>query len=158
MDWLGWIANNGWVLVERGVFAASFLFAAFSLRANTRERRLQNLQTFTDRHQEVLSKLLSEPRILDAGIDAVSPTQQEIHAVNFLLLHLKSAYEAHDAGMYRLPENVHADIQLLFSYPIPRTVWAEVKDMHDREFVAFVERARAGAAKPRARWWRRDAR
>lgn len=152
MDWPEWIAEGGWALVERSVFIASFLFAAFSLRANTRERRLQNLLRLTERHQKVVGELLSHPRILDANVGAVSPTQQEIHAVNFLLLHLKSAREAHEAGMYRLPERIDADIRLLLSYPIPRAVWEQAKHSHGEKFVAFVERARAG--RPPVAWWR----
>lgn len=154
MDWPAWIADSGWLLVERGVFVASFLFAALSLRSNTRERRLQNLLTFTDRHQKVLGGILAHPRILDPKGSAVSPTQQEIHAVNFLFLHLKSAFEAHRAGLYRLPENLDADIRLTLSYPLTREIWEKVKQSHSKQFVAFVERAREGDREPRGLWKR----
>lgn len=155
MGWLGWLADNWWLVAERGAFVASILFAAFSLRENTRERRLQNLLRLTERHHKVVSELLSEPRILDASVAAPAPTQKEVHSVNFLLLHLQSAYKAHESGMHRLPKKIGADIRLLLSYPIPGAVWERVKGSHDERFVAFVERARSGEGEPARPWWRR---
>lgn len=46
-------------------------------------------------------------------------------------------------GLYFTPEALRRDIREFFALPIPSDVWERAKVFQNREFVSFVETARA---------------
>lgn len=123
---------------------ASLLFTAFSIREETKTRRVGNLLTLTQNHREIWSTLFRHPhlgRVFDARVDLLKQpaTREEELLVNFVVQHLNAAYHAMQDGLFVRPEGLRRDVAWFFSLPIPHTVWEKFKPWQDAEFVAFVE-------------------
>jgi hypothetical protein len=50
-----------------------------------------------------------------------------------------SVYRASRADLYIPPEALSKDIGSFFTLPVPKAVWAQVKELQDGKFVAFIE-------------------
>jgi len=123
------------------------LFTGYSLRSETKTRRIANLLTLTRNHRDIWTELYRNPRlarVLDANTD---PTRQPIQRdeeifVNLVIQHLNSAYYAMRDELAIKPEGLRRDVRQFFALPIPRVVWTELKALQDDRFVAFVEACR----------------
>lgn len=142
-----WALEHWLELLNAVGVVGSLLFTAFSLREETKTRRVTNLLTLTQNHREIWSLLLRNPelgRVLDAGVNPqLHPvTPEEELLVNFLIQHLNVAYHAMRDRLYVRPEGMYRDVAEFFSLPIPQVVWEQLKWMQDEDFVAFVEECR----------------
>ena len=147
MGGLHWIGEN-WVTVLNAVgIVGGLLFTAFSLRSETKTRRIANLLAITQNHREVWTELYRRPaleRVLKSSAElARQPVsvEEEIF-VNFVILHLNSVYQAIKAGLVIKPEGVRRDVWWFFSLPIPQAVWEKMKVLHNDDFVSFVDNCR----------------
>jgi hypothetical protein len=141
---LTWVDMNWFNLLQSGGIIASLLVSAAALRLDANARRTGNLLEITENHREIWSYLYTHPelsRVLDASVDLkrVPVTTEEELFVNFLVLHLNSAFYAMKKDVYVKPEGLRRDIQLFFSLPIPDAVWEKVKALQEEDFVRFVE-------------------
>ena len=107
-------------------------------------RRIGNLIAITQHQREIWTHLYTRPelvRVLAKAVNLKSApvTDAEELFVNFLILHLNSAYHAMQTGMFMKPEGLQRDIQMFFSLPIPKAVWETTKQFQDEDFVRFVE-------------------
>ena len=144
MVWLDWIAQNWFDLLQSVGIAGSLLFTGFSLRIDTRVRRVQNLLTLTRQHREIWVMLYSRPelsRILEKAPDLQTHpiSGDEELFVKFLIFHLSNTHRAMVAGFFIGPERLRDDIHGFFSLPIPRAVWDRIRPLQDSDFVEFVE-------------------
>lgn len=126
-----------------GIFI-SFCFAAFSLRSETKTRRISNLLSLTQSHRELWMALIQRPelkRILERAVNLSKDpvTLEEKIQVGMIILHLSSAFEAMKYGLVMKPEALHQDVKWFFGLPIPKAVWETVKFLQNRDFRAFVE-------------------
>ena len=124
---------------------SSLLFTAFSLREETKTRRVGNLLTLTQNYREIWSTLFRYPqlgRVLDPRVDLLKhpATREEELLVNFVVQHLSAAYHAMRDGLFVRPEGLRRDVAWFFSLPIPRAAWEQFKPMQDEEFVRFIEK------------------
>ena len=139
---MAWMRDT---LVNAIGIIVSFLFAAVSLRSETKTRRIANLLTLTQSHRELWSGLIQRPelkRLLDPSADVSKTpiTLEERIQVNLIILHLNSAFEAIKSGLVVKPEGLRKDVGWFFSLPIPRYVWEKMKALQNDDFAAFVER------------------
>ena len=142
MGLLGWISENGWSLFERACVAAGLFYTGWGLHRSAMEKRQENLLSLIEHHHEIVKDIRSDPalaRVLQPNADASSVSIQEIHGVNALFLHLHSAFRASKARLYRMPENIDADIRGVLALPIPGAVWTKLKGSYNQDFVAFID-------------------
>ena len=134
------------VLNATGV-VGGLLFTAFSLREETKTRRVGNLLTLTANHREVWSTLFRYPalyRVLDSRVDLLKQpaTREEELLVNLVIKHLCAVFDAMRDGLFVRPEGMRRDVAWFFSLPIPQAVWQKFAPLQDEDFVAFVEKCR----------------
>jgi len=144
MGWLNSLGGQWFQLIETASIVATVLATAFTIRADIRVRKIQNLFAITQAHRELWMEFYRNPRlhrILDPKADlqhgAVSlPEERFVHEI---ILHLRASFKARQAGMEFDDDAVATDVREFFSLPVPRQVWSRSKVFQDRDFVAFVD-------------------
>ena len=145
MGFSNWIGHHWFLLLQTsGIVVALFVVALASF-FEARARRVGNLIQLTQAHRDLWERMYSQPelsRILDpkADLTTISVTPEEEVFVIFLILHLNSTYYAMRSEFFQQFGGLGKDIERFFSLPVPRAVWARVKDLQDPPFVKFVER------------------
>jgi hypothetical protein len=139
-----WLGQHGFELLSTVSIVVGLFVTAHSVRAEAKERKIQNLLALNAAHRDLWTKFLERTdleRIYDGAIDLVRepPTMAEKRFVHLLILHLRAAFKARRAGMEFADDAVAADIQQFFARPIPRHVWEHSKKFQDVDFVTFVE-------------------
>ena len=145
MEILGWVAGHGLDILQTASILTGFFTAAYTIRTNTRERKIGNLFALTTAHREIWSRLYEREelsRVLSESVNLRREpiTSEEELFVHTLILHLRAAFKARDLGMQFDDDAVAADIRQFFNRPIPSAVWERSKVFQDRKFVEFVER------------------
>ena len=144
MGIFGWLAQNGFQLLQTTRVVVGLFATAHSIRVDAKERKIQNLLALNGAHRELWTKFLDRPdleRIHQNEIDLIAApaTTAEKRFVHLLILHLRVAFKARRAGMEFADDAVAADIRQFFSRPIPREVWEFSKAFQEKAFVDFVE-------------------
>src|SRR5438093_2004858 len=99
MEGLAFSGQNWFVLLNSASIVAGLLFTAFSLRSESKARRITNLLIITQNHREIWTEIYRRPeltRVLEAKADLERhPTSREEDLfVTLLVLHLSSSYHA----------------------------------------------------------------
>ena len=144
MGVLQWVLKHWLDLLQSIGIVCSLLFTGLTLKTDARVRRVQNLLKITEQHRNLWSRLYDNPelgRVTDPNPDLenIPVTRQEELFVLLLVLHLNSAYQAIRHGMFSAPDRLSEDIRQFFSKPIPTTVWQQLKNFQDRDFVTYIE-------------------
>lgn len=145
-----WLSQNWFTALQSLGIIASLLFAALSLRIDTKVRRVSNLMKLTEQHRDLWAHLITVPglaRVLSpaANVRRKPISREERWFVGLLILHMNTAYRAMKDGMFVAPEGLQEDVRWIFSFPVTRTVWETVKPFQDKEFVRFIEECRNDA-------------
>jgi ligand-binding SRPBCC domain-containing protein len=145
MGILGWMGGHWLDLLQTTSILVGFFTGAYTIRINTKERKIGNLFALTNAHRELWSRLYERKELLRVLADSVNLRREPITAeeelfVHTLILHLRAAFKARHLGMQFDDDAVAADIRQFFTRPIPRTVWKRSKVFQDRDFVDFVDR------------------
>lgn len=151
----GWIQAHGLNLLQTISIIVGLYTSTQALQANTKERKIQNLLALTAAHRELWTRFEQEPnlhRIRETRLDLTKHpvTHQEQRFVHLLILHLRASFKARSAGMQFNDDALKADIRQFFNRPIPSAVWEKSRVFQDRDFVRFVENARASAGEVQA--------
>ena len=93
----GWVSQNWFNLFSVIGIIAGLWFTAFSLRSETKTRRVANLLTITANHREIWKEFLNNPklaRVRDGAADTVKQpvTDAERVFVNLVIQHINSVY------------------------------------------------------------------
>ena len=152
---LRWLGDNWFTLLQSIGIIGGLLFTGIALRHDARGRRITNLIALTGSHRDIWSEFSRRPelaRVLDPRADLAQEgvTEAEKKFVTLIVLHLSSVYHALEDSLSVTPDGLRRDIQGLFSRPVPRAVWENIKSLQDREFVRFVEACRSEEAHARA--------
>jgi len=140
----GWILENWFTMLSALGVIGGLFFTAFSLRSETKTRRIANLLTITANHREVWKEFSRNPRlqrVLNASINTMEHpvTPQEQVFVSLVLLHTSSVYYAMKDELVVKLEGLRRDVSQFLSLPIPRAIWEKSKLLQNEDFVAFVE-------------------
>ena len=146
MGILGWIGGHWFNLIETTSIVVGLFATISTIRADTSERRIDNLFALTSAHRELWMKLYDKPSLARVLSDKVNltrepPSLEEELFVHLLILNLRASFKARLAGMDFDDDAVAADIRQFFAHPIPREMWKKSKVYQDSEFVSFVERS-----------------
>lgn len=139
-----WILHNWFDLLSSIGVVAGLWFTAFSLRSETKTRRISNLLTITTNHREIWKEFLNNQklaRIRDSIADTVTQpiTDAERVFVTFVILHVNSVFYAMSDHLVIKYEGLRQDIGQFFSLPIPKSVWEKNKQFQNQDFVEFME-------------------
>ena len=142
-----WLRQNWFDFSSVIGIIASLCFTAFSLRSETKTRRIANLLSITANHREIWKEFLNNPklaRVRDAAADTAKQpvTDAERVFVTSVILHTNSVYYAISDKLVIKYERLRQDIAQFFSLPIPREVWEKIRVLQNDDFVAFVESCR----------------
>jgi hypothetical protein len=141
IDWVGLLQDTGII--------ASLLFAGLNFRADSRDRKIQNMLALTSAHRDIWSALYAHPnfgkifRDEATGRTPLFASDSELF-IHFLILHLGASYRAHKLGMYFEEDGLRHDIREFFSLPATKAVWQKSRVYQDRDFVKFVESTLTG--------------
>jgi hypothetical protein len=143
----GWVALNWFDLLQSLGIIGGLLFTAWSLRSETKTRRVNNLLAITEGHREVWTEFYRRPelkRVLADRADLVRDeiTREEEIFVNLVILHLNCVFYARKTGLVFKLEGLRRDVRWFFSLPIPRMIWEKTKVLQNDDFVTFVESCR----------------
>jgi len=127
-----WILQNWFNLFSAIGIIAGLWFTAFSLRSETKTRRIANLLTITANHREIWKEFLNNQkvaRVRDAAADTVKQpvTDAERVFVTLVILHINSVYYAMSGQLVVKYEGLRRDIAQFLSLPIPKSVWERMK-------------------------------
>jgi hypothetical protein len=147
MVFSGWFSDNVFNLLGVVGVIFSLCFTAFSLRSETKTRRISNLLAVTANHREVWNTFLTHKsleRVRDATANLLAQpvTDAERIFVNMVIQHLNSVYRAMNDQLFVKLEGLRRDVAQFFSLPIPLDVWEKVKVAQNDDFVAFVDSCR----------------
>lgn len=150
MGLVGWLQIHLLDLLQSVGIMGGLVFTAVAFRADSKVQRMTNLRSFTKDHREIWTRLYDQPklaRIMEPQPDlAQHPvTLDEELFVKFVILHLSDFQETLKQGLLFAPEGLQKDVGDFFSLPIAHAVWEKLKPLQDQDFVAFVERCRAGS-------------
>ena len=142
-----WILQNGFNLFSVIGIIAGLWFTAFSLRSETKTRRVANLLSITANHREIWKEFLNNPklsRVRDAAADTAKKpvTDAERVFVNLVIQHINSVYYAMSDQLVVKYEGLRRDIAQFFSLPIPQAVWERMKVFQNDALVRFIEECR----------------
>ncbi len=147
MELLTTLADNWFTALQSVGIIGSLLLAAASLRDDVKERRVETFLTIASEHRKIWSEYFKDPalaRIRDESVDLENRpvTLAERRFVLSVILHLNASFQAQRLGSYPAPEREREDIGQFFSRPIPAAVFREQRELLDKAFVDYVERAR----------------
>jgi hypothetical protein len=142
-----WILQNWFNLFSAIGIIAGLWFTAFSLRSETKTRRIANLLTITANHREIWKEFLNNQklaRVRDAAADTAKQpvTDAERVFVNLVIQHINSVYYAMSDQLVVKYEGLRRDIAQFFSLPIPKSVWERMKVFQNDALVRFIEECR----------------
>jgi len=144
---LHWLMENWFTLLNATGIIGGLIFTGYSLRSETKTRRVANLLTLTEGHRDIWKELFRYPqmgRVLDATADVSKQpvTREEEIFINLVIQHLSVVFHAMQDELTIKPEGLRRDVWWFFSLPIPSTVWAKLTVLHNDQFVVFVEKCR----------------
>src|SRR5438270_174156 len=99
MSILGALTAHGLDLLQTTSIVVGLFFTGYAVRADSKERKVENLFALTAAHRELWSKIYDKPslaRILNPEADVATqpPTIEEKLFVHMLILHLRTSYKA----------------------------------------------------------------
>lgn len=144
MGILGWIGAHGFDFLQTASILVGFFTAAYTIRTDTKERKIGNLFSLTNAHREIWSRLYERKELSRVLSESVNLRREPVTAeeelfVHTLILHLRTAFKARELGMQFDDDAVAADIRQFLNRPIPRFVWDCSKVFQDSDFVKFVD-------------------
>lgn len=139
-----WLVENWFNLLSSAGIIGSLCFTAFSLRSETKTRRIANVIAITANHRDIWEEYLRTPslsRVLDPAADVVKQpvTPGEEMFVNLVISHVNSVYYATNNELVIKWQNWRKDVAQFLSLPIPKAVWTKVKLLQNQDFAAFIE-------------------
>ena len=142
-----WFLQNWFNLFSAIGIIAGLWFTAFSLRSETKTRRIANLLTITANHREIWKEFLTNPklaRIRDASTDLEKQpvTDAERVFVTMIILHISSVYYAMKDELVVKLEGLRRDVAQFLSLPIPKAIWERMKVFQNEALVRFIEECR----------------
>jgi hypothetical protein len=145
----GWLADNSVNLLTAVAGLGGLWFAAFSIHAEAKTRKVSNLLAITTNHREIWTSFLTNKdlgRVRDAKADTIKQpiTESEKTFVVIVIAHINSVFCAMNNQLLVNWDGLRRDVAQFLLLPIPRDVWEKIKASQNDDFVAFVESCRKG--------------
>ncbi|WP_340151454.1 DUF6082 family protein [uncultured Sneathiella sp.] len=124
---------------------ASFLFTAYTVWQNRKDKRVSNYLDLTAHHRDIWKLVFENKELLEVldtrlANKATSTTFEQRKFLTFLFLHLSCAYELQKISSVIKVEGLRSDIKDFFISPYVRDHWEENKRFYNDDFVSFVDK------------------
>lgn len=135
---------NWFNLVQSAGIIASLLFAATTIRRESRRQMMTVLLSLNEQHRDLWSELHRRPelaRILDPNPDLVATpvTPAEFEFLNTVFVHYCTGWRlATEHGVLSV-HDLQRDLGDFLSRPIPLQVWHQSLQTRELQFAAFVQ-------------------
>ena len=148
----GWWVEHWHEVLEGVGIVGGLLFTGVTVRHDLQARKITEFLTQASQHRRLWSALHRRPElahVLDADRDLTARplSVKERRYLELVMTHFHTGWliarEGH--SLVSLKE-VAADAGHFFRLPAPAAVWAEIREIHQPEFVEFVDRAVASLA------------
>lgn len=140
-DWLALIVNAAGFAV--GIFV--LIAAKHNVTALLLQMKSQSFQALTEAHKTLFMPFVQDLKVANLASDGAGKVVQERLLASMMINHASRIYsEISDKIIPDYDEDVFRDDLLdLFSFPIVRARWPDVKGYHRPAFVLFVDGALA---------------
>ena len=143
MGGLEWATEHLFELLANIIGIGGLFFTAFTIREDTKARKISNLLAMTESHRDVWQDYLEKPALWRVTAQSLNLSDAPIRPdeevfVNRVILHLSSMYEALKEDVIIKQEGLQRDVTGFFSLPLPKSVWEKTKHLQNRDFVKFV--------------------
>lgn len=140
---------NWFTVIQSVGIIASLLFAAVTLRQESKSKRMTALLVLQEQHRDLWSELHRRPeltRILEPAPDLVAKpvTAAEAEFLNTVFVHFCTGWRLATEHRILSPSDLERDIVTFLDIPIPLQVWLRTIGIREKRFLEFVEKARAG--------------
>jgi len=140
-----WLAQHWFEAAQTGGIVAGLIFTALSLRDTQQAQKITNLFTLTQYQRELYGDLFDRPelwRIFRGDVDLENQpiTDDERLFLTLVILHLSLAFTAMRLNAIVPIEGLERDLAEMFSKPIPRTVWGEVRSFQNQDVKELLDR------------------
>ena len=140
-----WIAQNWFDAAQTGGILAGLVFTALALRDTQQAQRITNLFTLTQYQRELYGDLFNRHELRrifrdDVDLEIHPVTEDERLFLTLVILHLSLALTAMRLKAIIPIEGLERDLAEMFSKPIPRTVWGEVRLVQNRDVQELLDR------------------
>lgn len=140
-----WLAQHWFEAVQTGGIFAGLIYTAVSLRKNQQAQRITNLFALTRYQRELYGGLFNRPelrRIFHDDVDLTHHpvTEDERLFLTMVILHLNLALAAKRMNAIVPIEGLEHDLAEMFSKPIPRAVWKEIRSVQNRDVKELLDR------------------
>jgi len=147
MAGLHWFVENWFDLFSALGIIASLLFAAVSLRSETKTRRIANLLQITEAHRQIWTQVIDRPELgrildIDPNLKKKPVTRAEEILVTMVIHQMANVFEAIKNELFIKQEGLRRDIAWFLDHPIPKLIWEKLKVLQNDDFAEFVERCR----------------
>ena len=138
---------NWFNLVQSAGIIASLLFAATTIRRDSKSHRMTALLALDEQHRDLWSELHRRPelgRILAMEVDLVGHpvSLAESEFLNTVFVHYCTGWRLATEHKILAEDDLKRDMRDFLSRPVPLQVWMETTHTRERRFVAFAESAR----------------
>lgn len=119
---------------------------AAAAQRDAKSREVQNLLALNEQHRNLWAGVLENHNLNrvfqdDANVLEKPATVVEKQFLNLVFVHYQTGWTVAKAGALITLAEIKTDIRDFFSLPLPRAVWEKTKNLRNRQFVRFVERA-----------------
>jgi hypothetical protein len=143
MEVLHWLVSHAFDLLQTFVGSGLFFFA-YSVRDDTKARRISNLIAINGQHGETWKLSFEYPELERVKFTQVDLIRYPISAreesfVSKLIHNMSVAFRAMKCGEFITLEGLQRDVRDFLSLPVPEAIWNRLKRYQDADFVAFVD-------------------
>ncbi len=139
-----WGATHWEAFLGAAGIIGGLFFSGLGYWTDARARRAQTVVEITKLHRELWMEFIDREELASLfdqtrNMTARPLTPNESRFANMLFLHIRATFYAERARIYVRPEHLREDIQEIFSHPAPLAAWKDMRHLHDRDFIAFIE-------------------
>lgn len=139
-----WLKENWFSLSQVCGIVAGMLFTALTIRQESRRKKIGDLLTLNQQHQELWKEIQNSPalqRLLAPNADLVAEPVgiAEEEFLNRAFVHFYVGWLLIGSGALIRMDVFAKDVRAFFSLPVPQAVWDQTKAHRDVRFVRFVD-------------------
>lgn len=132
-------------VVQSAGIILSILFTVYTINVERKRRNVEVTLLLAQQYREIWQPLVDYEalsRVFDEKIDTaeLQLSESERRFVRLIISHVRysTILKSDDSEFMRAAQD---DVGAFFSLPVPRAAWEEVRELHSKEFVTFVETA-----------------
>lgn len=134
-----------WVSVAQTVgVAGGLFFAGLNIARDVKQKKIANYLELTKGQRDIWKEALKDNSLLRVSepspdLEQKPITEQERIFVRFVIFHANCAFMLMKADLSVRVEGLREDVIEFLQSPIPKSVWLDMKQFQNKDFVAFID-------------------